>query len=103
VDAFMTAHNHFYARMVPQGGIRYFVTGGGGRRVYGFQPAPGYVATGGGYLHFLYVRLTRDRFEYYVVDSRGRPRDAGWFAKGDAQDRPLPAGALPPATGREAE
>jgi len=96
VDAVMAAHNHFYARMVPQAGVRYFVSGGGGRRVYGFQPAPGYLATGGAYLHMLYVRLTRDRFEYFVVDSKGRSRDAGWFAKGDRADRPLPAGALPP-------
>ena len=96
VDAVMAAHNHFYARMVPQAGVRYFVSGGGGRRVYGFQPAPGYLAFGGAYLHMLYVRLTRDRFEYFVVDSKGRSRDAGWFAKGDRADRPLPAGALPP-------
>ena len=96
VDAVFAAHNHFYARMMPQAGIRYFVSGGGGRRVYGFQPAPGYLAGGGAYLHMLYVRLTRDRFEYYVVDSRGRSRDAGWFAKGDKLDHPLPADALPP-------
>jgi len=97
VDAVFTAHNHFYARMVPRGGVRYFVSGGGGRRVYGFQPAPGYLATGGAYLHMLYVRITRDRFEYYVVDARGRSRDAGWFGKGDRVDHLLPAGALPPA------
>ena len=96
VDAVFAAHNHFYARMVPQAGVRYFVSGGGGRRVYGFQPAPGYLATGGGFLHLLYVRLTRDRFEYFVVDSRGRSRDAGWFTKGDAADRQLPVGSLPP-------
>ena len=96
VDAVFAAHNHFYARMVPQTGVRYFVSGGGGRRTYGFQPAPGYLATGGGFLHLLYVRLTRDRFEFFVVDSRGRSRDAGWFAKGDRVDRLLPAGSLPP-------
>jgi hypothetical protein len=103
VDAVLAAHNHFYARMVPQAGIRYFVTGGGGRRVYGFQPAPGYLATGGGFLHLLYVRLTRDRFEYFVVDSRGRSRDAGWFAKGDRADRQLPLGSLPPTPAQAAQ
>jgi hypothetical protein len=96
VDAVLAAHNHFYARMFPQAGVRYFVSGGGGRRVYGFQPAPGYLATGGAYLHFIYVRITRDRFEYYVVDSRGRSRDAAWFGKGDQADRMLPSGSLPP-------
>jgi hypothetical protein len=102
VDAVFAAHNHFYARMIPQNGVRYFVSGGGGRRVYGFQPAPGYLATGGGFLHFLYVRITRDRFEYYAVDSRGRSRDAGWFGKGDQADRQLPPQALPPPTAAQA-
>jgi hypothetical protein len=103
VDAVFAAHNHFYARMVPQEGVRYFVSGGGGRRVYGFQPAPGYLATGGGFLHLLYVRLTRDRFEYFVVDSRGRSRDAGWFGKGDRADRQLPVGSLPPTPTQAAQ
>lgn len=96
VDAIFAGHNHFYARMLPQEGIRYFVSGGGGRGIYGFYPAPGYVAAGGAFLHFIYVRLTPSRFEYYAIDSRGRSRDAGWFGKGDASDRLLPPGALPP-------
>jgi len=96
VDAVLSGHNHFYARMVPQDGIRYFVSGGGGNKVYDFKDRPGYVATGGGFFHFLYVRLTPERFEYYCVDRDGRPRDAGWWAKGDAADHPFPPGTLPP-------
>ena len=34
VDVVFAGHNHFYARMAPQDGIRYFVSGGGGRSVY---------------------------------------------------------------------
>jgi hypothetical protein len=85
--------------MVPQDGIRYFVSGGGGRSAYEFKDQPGYVAAGGGFYHFLYVRLTRDRFEYYAIDRDGRTRDAGWWAKGDAADHPLPAGTRPPLAG----
>lgn len=96
VDAVITGHNHFYARLAPQDGIRYFVSGGGGRRVYPFVEAPGYVLSGGGYYHFLMVRLTRTTFTYYAIDDEGRSRDAGSFAKGDRADRALPAGALPP-------
>jgi tartrate-resistant acid phosphatase type 5 len=95
VDAVMTAHNHFYARMVPQDGIRYFVTGGGGRDVYGFDPQPGYVAAGGRYHHFLFVRLTPGFFEYFAIDEDGVARDAGRFAKGAPTDTLLPAGTLP--------
>jgi calcineurin-like phosphoesterase family protein len=96
VDAVFAGHNHFYARMVPQEGIRYFVTGGGGRPAYGFEPAPGYVAAGGAFNHFVAVRVTETRFEYYVVDDQGRSRDAGWFAKGDKNDHSFTPGTLPP-------
>jgi 3',5'-cyclic AMP phosphodiesterase CpdA len=96
VDAVLSGHNHFYARMGPQDGIRYFVSGGGGNTVYNFQDKPGYVAAGGGFYHFLYVRITQERFEYYCVDRDGKSRDAGWWAKGDAADHPFPAGTLPP-------
>jgi calcineurin-like phosphoesterase family protein len=96
VDVVLTGHNHFYARMFPQEGIRYFVSGGGGRRVYGYAAQPGYIAMGGVFLHFVYARITPDRFEYYVIDSRGRSRDAGWWSKGDARDHLFPPGTLPP-------
>jgi 3',5'-cyclic AMP phosphodiesterase CpdA len=96
VDAVFAGHNHFYARMVPQQGIRYFVSGGGGRPPYGFEAAPGYVATGGPFNHFVAVRVTEKAFEYYVIDDQGRSRDAGWFAKGDEADHSFPAGTLPP-------
>ena len=96
VDAVLAGHNHFYARMIPQDGIRYFVSGGGGNKVYDFKQRPGYVAAGGAFFHFLYVRLTPERLEYYCVDRDGRSRDAGWWAKGDAADHPFPAGTLPP-------
>ncbi len=92
VDAVFAGHNHFYARMVPQDGIRYFVSGGAGRSIYPFKEDPRYVAAGGGFFHFVHVRLTDDRFEYSAIDSGGRVRDAGWWAKGDAADHPLPAG-----------
>jgi hypothetical protein len=95
VDVVFAGHNHFYARMVPQHGIRYFVSGGGGRPAYGYEPAPGYVASGGAFNHFVYVRLTQGAFEYYAIDDEGRSRDAGWFAKGDRTDHSFGPGAQP--------
>jgi hypothetical protein len=97
VDVVLAGHNHFYARMRPQDGIRYFVSGGGGRSIYEFKGDSEYVAAGGAFFHFVHVRLTPERFEYYVIDEAGRSRDAGWWMKGDAQDRPFPRGTLPPA------
>ena len=92
VDAVFTGHNHFYARMLPQEGIRYFVSGGGGRKTYGFESDSGYVAAGGDWYHFMSVRITPTSFTYRVIDSAGAVRDSGWWAKGDAADRALPAG-----------
>jgi tartrate-resistant acid phosphatase type 5 len=99
VDAVFAGHNHFYARIVPQNGIRYFVSGGGGRETYPFEEAPGYVAAGGAFHHFVYVRATDTAFEYYAVDDAGRTRDAGLFTKGSVVDTPLPARTEPPPVG----
>ena len=96
VDVVFAGHNHFYARMFPQDGIRYFVSGGGGRRIYGYLPQPGYVAMGGIFLHYVYTRITDQRFEYYTIDSRGRSRDAGYWSKGEARDHLFPPGTFPP-------
>lgn len=96
VDAVFAGHNHFYARMAPQDGIRYFVSGGGGRGTYAYDDDPGYVLAGGTWHHFMVVRLTPERFEYYTIDEDGRSRDAGFFTKGAAADTPLPPGTLPP-------
>lgn len=91
VDVVFAGHNHFYARMKPQNGIRYFVSGGGGRKTYGFESEPDYVLSGGDYYHFVSVEITPTTFTYRVIDEDGRVRDSGWFAKGDVADRPLPA------------
>jgi tartrate-resistant acid phosphatase type 5 len=96
VDAVFAGHNHFYARLAPQRGVRYFVAGGGGRKLVGFKRAPGYLVAGGKFHHYVLVRLTPESFEYFAVDDRGRVRDAGRFGKRAAADEPLPL-ALPAA------
>ena len=95
VDVVFTGHNHFYARMAPQGGIRYFVSGGGGRKTYGFDGDPSYVRSGGDYYHFMSVRISPSAFSYRTIDEDGRLIDSGWWAKGDTADRVLPAGGVP--------
>jgi hypothetical protein len=91
VDVVFAGHNHFYARMLPQEGIRYFVSGGGGRKTYDFEASPGYVAAGGDWYHFVSVTVTPTAFTYRAIDSAGTVRDSGWWAKGDAADRTLAA------------
>jgi 3',5'-cyclic AMP phosphodiesterase CpdA len=98
VDAVFAGHNHFYARMVPQRGVRYFVSGGGGKGMYRYRPDEGYVASDperGKFHHFIHVRMTPEWFEYCVVDDEGKLRDGGRFRKEDASDQALPDGRCP--------
>ncbi len=99
VDVVFQGHNHLYARMLPLHGVRYFVSGGGGQKPYRFNPDEDTVARPGDrgrFNHFVYTRITRDRFQYCVIDKEGTPRDGGWFRKGDAEDTPFPPGGCPP-------
>lgn len=97
VDVVFQGHNHLYARMLPQRGIRYFVSGAGGKKPYAFRPDAATVARDdrGQFNHFVYTRVTESHFEYCVVDSDGVIRDGGRFAKGDAADTPFDAGQCP--------
>lgn len=98
VDVVFAGHNHFYARMVPQKGVRYFVAGGGGKGLYRYKPVDGYVyeePERGKFHHFVHVHLTSEAFEYCVVDDEGKVHDAGRFRKGDATDRSVPNGRCP--------
>jgi len=96
VDAVFAAHDHLYTRMAPGDGVRYFVSGGAGGRLYRVGRLSEEVAAARPFHHLIYVRATEGAFEYYAIDSEGRSRDAGWFAKGASIDAPFPPGTLPP-------
>jgi hypothetical protein len=116
-DLVFAAHNHIYARSHPldrsgqpvtsgTGGVRYFVTGGGGAPLYdvhGEDPRfPKALTT----YHFVYLRLTASAAFFWTIDAGGRVRDSGCFEKGSNVDRPLSANfdyddALPPRCGVE--
>ena len=91
VDVVFQAHQHLYARLRPQHGIRYFVTGGGGKEPDSFHEDERTVPREdrGSFNHFLYVRATEDQFGYCVIDSNGDLRDGGSFVRGDTADGPV--------------
>lgn len=72
-------HMHLYARLVPQHGVRYFVTGAGGKPPDRFVPDRDTHprADRGQFNHFLVLRATAETLEYSVMDSAGRVRDTG--------------------------
>jgi len=88
VDVVFQAHQHLYARLLPMGGIRYFVTGAGGQEPDSFRRDERTVPRedGGSFNHFVYVYATEDRFTYCVIDVNGGLRDGGSFARGDTTD-----------------
>ena len=97
VDVVFQGHQHLYARLRPQRGVRYVVSGAGSRTPDAFDPDDRTWprADRGRFNHFVYVRATADRFEYCAIDDERVVRDGGWFAPGDAADTAFPAGTCP--------
>jgi hypothetical protein len=99
-DLVFAAHNHIYARSLPldragrpvttgTGGVRYFVTGGGGGPLYSIKEKDPRFPVGFNAYHFVYVRLTASAAFFWTIDAGGKVRDSGCFEKGSNVDRPL--------------
>jgi hypothetical protein len=99
-DIVMGAHNHIYARSHPldasgkpvtsgEGGVRYFVTGGGGAPLYAVQDPDERFARARTMYHFVYMRLTATAAFFWTIDARGKVKDSGCFEKGSNVDHPL--------------
>lgn len=88
VDAVFQGHQHLYARFRPQRGIRYFVTGAGGKKPDSARNDARTVRREdrGAFNHFIYVQATEDRFAYCAIDADGEIRDRGSFGRGDPED-----------------
>ncbi len=88
VDAVFQGHQHLYARLRPQRGIRYFVSGAGGKKPDSARDDERVVRREdrGAFNHFVYLHATRDRLTYCAIDADGKTRDGGSFARGDLTD-----------------
>jgi hypothetical protein len=87
-DVVFQGHQHFYARLKPQRGIRYFVSGAGGKKPDSARKDERALRRHdrGAFNHFVYVSATEDRFSYCAIDAEGGLRDSGSFARSDAVD-----------------
>lgn len=100
-DMVLAGHNHLYARSHPldaggkavhegTGGVRYFVSGGGGAPLYAINDKDdSRWARAESIYHFVYMRLTSSSAFYWTIDANGRVRDSGCFEKGSNVDLPL--------------
>ena len=74
VDLVLSGHDHDYERMVPQNGVNYVVTGGGGRgtRAVG---SSSFTAFSEQVEHFVYVEVQGEKLLLHAIDADGTEFD----------------------------
>jgi len=77
VDVVFSGHDHLYERVRPQeGGIRYFVSGGGGRNLYAFHHSA-FDAVGISEHHFMVAEVAGDRLFFEAITQTQKLLDCG--------------------------
>jgi len=94
VDVVFSGHEHLYERIAPQRGIRYFVSGGGGRNLYAFRRSA-FDDAGSSEHHFMVVEIAGDQMFFEAITPQGRTLDCGVFWRTpDAAAKPQDAATL---------
>jgi hypothetical protein len=94
VDVVFSGHDHLYERIAPQMGVRYFVSGGGGRSLNAFQKSA-FDEAGSSEHHFMVVELAGDQLFFEAVTPTGQTLDCGVFWRtATAAGMPLDAATL---------
>jgi len=76
VNVVFSGHEHLYERISPQQGVRYFVSGGGGRNLYDFRRSV-FDEAGTSEHHFMVVEIAGDRLFYEAITARQLLLDCG--------------------------
>ena len=76
VDVVFNGHEHLYERIAQQQGVRYFVSGGGGRDLYGFRRSS-FDEAGSSEHHFMVVEISGDQMFFEAITPQGRALDCG--------------------------
>ncbi len=76
VNVVFSGHEHLYERISPQKGIRYFVSGGGGRYLYNVSRSP-FDEVAVSDHHFMVINIAGDTMYYEAVRPNGSTIDCG--------------------------
>jgi predicted phosphodiesterase len=76
VDVVFSGHEHLYERVKPQHGVRYFVSGGGGRNLYRFRQSD-FDEIGFSEHHFMILEIAGDRLFFEAITQEQKLRDCG--------------------------
>ncbi len=75
VQLVLAGHDHDYERMIPQNGVAYVVTGGGGRGTYSVGESS-FTAFSESVIHFVIVEVGVDELVLHAIDATGVEFDA---------------------------
>ena len=82
VDVVLSGHEHFYERIVPQRGIQYFTSGGGGALRIGDIRSSALTAAGFDTdTHFMLMEIAGDDLYFQVISRTGQTVDQGQFER----------------------
>src|SRR5947208_8614453 len=91
VNVAFSGHEHLYERVAPQQGVRYFVSGGGGRNLYNFHGSA-FDEIGISQHHFMVVAIDGDRLLFEAITPQQKLLDCGiLYRTADAEEKPLNA------------
>jgi hypothetical protein len=76
VNVVFSGHEHEYERVAPQHGIRYFVSGGGGRNLYDVHPQP-FDEVAVSEHHFMVAEIAGDRLFFEAITPAQKVLDCG--------------------------
>jgi hypothetical protein len=84
VQLVLAGHDHDYERTIPQHGVAYVVTGGGGR---GTRPVSrsGFTAFSEDVIHYVHVEVTVDALVLHAIDATGQEFDSMVVARNPAR------------------
>jgi hypothetical protein len=70
VQLVLAGHDHDYERMIPQNGVAYVVTGGGGRGTYDVGTSS-FTAFSDEVIHFIQVEVDENQLVMHAIDANG--------------------------------